>query len=73
MTYEIVYGNTGGPAPMQVKVLASNPTVLDVMEQAVIDYGNDYTFTVSYTTSKWGLLAVQEHTAKPSNLIHRQI
>ena len=54
MTYEIIYGDSGKPDPVQVTVQDSNSTILDVMEQAVIAYGNDYTFTVSYTTSEWG-------------------
>ena len=55
MTYEIIYGDTGKPDPVQVTVQASNPTVLDVMEQAVIDHGNNYTFTVNYLTSGFAL------------------
>ena len=54
MTYEIIYGDTGKPDPVSVTVQDSNSTVLDVMQQAVIDYGNDYTFTVNYSIYDWG-------------------
>lgn len=60
MTYEIVYSDcefecSSAVAPPAVQVTVPvTSTVVDVMEQAIVDNGNDYAFTATYKTYSWG-------------------
>ena len=42
-------------APPAVQVTVPRTAkVVDVMEKAIVDYGNDYAFTATYKTYSWG-------------------
>ena len=58
MTYEIIYCESSGvsktPPPAVQVTVPINSKVVDVMEKAIVDNGNDYAFSATYKTYSWG-------------------